>query len=271
MDEASIINFNRNTLSSVDNWIKKSDWEIPNSLYNYGLPHYIYHLINLPISNEITEADMICKFIVDLSRQNVNVHYLEIGVSVGKTFYQILNFAKVHLLPNTFTIACLDIEKINPILDKLLIDNIGGKSTITIPSTNVSTLRKNELNYISNWNETVYYFESDEFDSSIWKAMTDLKKKYNLIFSDALHEPNALVTEYTNLRDNLLFDEARFIYCFDDLEDNEAHGQMWNAVKFIHSDILKTYPNTTLDHHVINGWIGEHEHKHHFGVIYAKL
>ena len=258
-----IINFNRKTLNSVSNWIERPDWEIPNSLFNYGLPDYIYHLINKPISNEITEADLICKYILDLSK-NANIHYLEIGVSVGKTFYQIINFAKSHLVENTFTLSCLDIEKINPSFEKLL---QGNKTVEKIPAnTDNISLRKSEYNYITNWDNIVYYFESDEFDKNIWKYMN---RKYNLIFSDALHEPNALITEYKNLKDNLLLDEKEFIYCFDDLEDNEKYGPMWKAVHYIFSDIKTKYKNSTLEHHVVNGWIGDHEHKHHFGVIHG--
>ena len=85
----NIIRYNRQTLNSVKNWINRTDWETPQSIFNYGLPDSIYHLINLPIDENITEVDIICKYLTEFPK----VNYLEIGVSVGKTFYQIIQFA----------------------------------------------------------------------------------------------------------------------------------------------------------------------------------
>ena len=58
----NIIRYNRQTLKSVKNWINRTDWETPQSIFNYGLPDSIYHLINLPIDENITEVDIICKY-----------------------------------------------------------------------------------------------------------------------------------------------------------------------------------------------------------------
>ena len=80
--DQQIIPFNRKTLASVANWIELEHWNSPPSIYNYGLPERVLHLINKPISHDVTEADLLCQFALDLG----NVNYLEIGVSVGKTF-----------------------------------------------------------------------------------------------------------------------------------------------------------------------------------------
>lgn len=266
MDINEIITFNRKTLSSVDNWINKSDWDTPNSLFNYGLPSYILHLINLPVSNDITESDKLCEYLYELYKLNGKINYLEIGVSVGKTFYQIIEFSRQYINENDITLSCLDIEKINPILENLLDSNYKQNKVQLTASKKENSLRKDEFNYITTWNNIKYY-ESDEFDVNIWKSM---EMPYNFIFSDALHDPNALLFEYNSLKLNNLIDTNGFIYCFDDLE-TEQSGEMWGAVHKILNDIKETYPllNVTLEHLVVNGWIGEHEYKHNFGVIKA--
>jgi hypothetical protein len=113
MDE--IIKFNRQTLSNVEHWIKRADWENPPSIFNYGLPHYIFHLIDAPIDENQTEVDMICKYLGELPK----INYLEIGVSVGKTFYQVIKYAE-HFHANVDkSFSCIDIEKINPTLENV--------------------------------------------------------------------------------------------------------------------------------------------------------
>lgn len=44
---------------------------------------------------------------------------------------------------------------------------------------------------------------------------------------------------------------------------------MWLAVKQIVNDIIKTFNNhtVTLEHLIINGWIGQYEFPHNFGII----
>ena len=264
MDE--IVRFNRETLNSVPQWIQKEHWEKPNSIFNYGLPPQITHLIDLPISNALTEADLLCSFIVDMEKLRGYVNYIEIGVSVGKTFYQVISFTKTNMVNSDVNLSCLDIEKINPTFENLLDGIYDSNKLVTyIPSTPlVNSMRNLDTNVITKWNNITYY-ESDEFDPAIWKTM---KKSYNIIFSDALHEPDALICEYEQLKRNNLFDDKGFIYCFDDLE-REHHGRMWRAVIRIFDDLIISFPNlnVTLEHKVVNGWIGQHEFPHNFGII----
>jgi len=262
MDE--IIKFNRQTLSNVEHWIKRADWENPPSIFNYGLPHYIFHLIDAPIDENLTEVDMICKYLGELPK----INYLEIGVSVGKTFYQVIKYAE-HFHANVDkSFSCIDIEKINPTLEKLFDDVYPNKNVISsnIDETNVNSIRKQKNNFETVWGDNqVKYYEADEFDKNIWKTMNT---QYNFIFSDAFHAPHALINEYTNIKNNNLLDPEGFIYCFDDL-DSYREGPMWNAVSQISKDIQNQYPqfDVTVEHLVINGWIGQHESKHNFGVI----
>lgn len=235
----SIVQFNRRTLASVPAWVREDVWRSPPSVCNYGLPQRVLHLIDKPISADVvTEADMLCMFMTELA----SVQYLEIGVSVGKTFYQLLMFARAHV--PVFTMSCLDIEKVNPTLAQLLGDS---------PETRG---RK------TSWDNVAYY-TADEFDPTIWDEMAG--SRFNLVFSDAMHAADALLEEYARVKP--LLDPAGFFYCFDDLEPDEVGGAMWGAVRQIHADVVAAFPAASLHHLRIHGWLGEHEHVHHFGVI----
>ena len=50
----------------------------------------MYHLINKPINNDITYVDLLTFLYSYLGKNKIN--YLEIGVSVLKTFFQMANF-----------------------------------------------------------------------------------------------------------------------------------------------------------------------------------
>ena len=263
-----IISCNRATLNSVPKWIEQEHWEKPYSLYNYGLPPQITHLIDLPISKALTEADMLCSFMLEMQNKSGQANYLEIGVSVGKTFYQLARFANEKLAGAR--LSCVDIEKINPTFNALLDRLYGNDKVVTrIPATRLTdSMRCEDHNVITRWRDsTITYYESDEFDPEIWKAMP---KKYNVLFSDALHEPTALLCEYQQLKSNNLLDENGFIYCFDDLEGS-MNGRMWGAVLHIFEDLKVSFPNLTLslEHAAVNGWIGQYYSKHNFGIIRA--
>jgi len=266
-----IINFNRQTLSSVKNWINYEDYISPPSLFNYGLPNRVYHLINLNISDELTECDIICFIINNFIKDKKQINYLEIGCSVGKTFYQISKYISENT--NEFSINCLEIESINPILNDLLTKLMQNSQFNNIETNaNVDSDKccgfVKDKNNILNWrneNRSITYYESNEFDKDIWKNMNI---KYNIIFSDAYHEPHALIDEYLNLKNNNLIDFNKFFYCFDDLDSDMNNGKMWESVKYIFNDLkLLTGQTLFIKHFTVNGWLGNNEEKHNFGVI----
>ena len=265
----NIIKFNRNTLSNVPKWIEFDDYKSPPSLFNYGLPFSVYHLIDKDISGEITECDIICYFITLFNELKIPLNYLEIGVSVGKTFYQITEFSIKNV--EKYSLNCLDIEVINPVFKNLLSSKLNLFSkTEYLPNVDeryMFEMSQKYMNSVEKWtddnNNEVNYYESNSFDKDIWKQM----KPYNLILSDGYHDPVAILDEYNNLKSNNLIDFTNFIYCFDDLESNKD-GKMWQSVIQIYEDLMITANKSLfLKHHVVNGWLGNNEYKHNFGVI----
>lgn len=263
-----IVNFNRNTLRAIPRWIRKEDWESPPSLFNYGLPYRVLHLIDSSISTNITECDILCWFISMFRSENTSIRYLEIGVSVGKTFTQIAKFLQD--ISRNYSAHCLDIESINPTFKAILNDlNADAVSEKHVPVSLVTpSIRKESVNTITEWkfgNNDIRYYEADEYDTDIWKHMG---QKYNIIFSDAMHEPDALLTEYSKIKENNLIDEDKFIYCFDDLEHSKS-GKMWQAVMSIYTDLKARFSDReiVLKHYRVNGWLGNNEYAHDFGII----
>jgi len=270
----AIISYNRKTLDSVKQWILYEDWTMPPSLFNYGLPSHVFHLIDKPINNDVSEVDYLCHLMSTMTCNNHSIRYLEIGVSVGKNLYTVVQYLKgLAASSHRHTVTGIDIEKINPILQNLLASSHTTHKTETFINTKPTSIRNCTTNVCTQFDDTTLstrYYEADEF-SSVWTHLAD---PFNLVFSDALHDPRALMHEYFSLKENNLLDTVNgFFYCFDDLEADDKTGQMWGAVRRIVSDMTRTF--ITLDirvkHLEMNAWLGQHEHKHHFGVITATL
>lgn len=266
-----IIEFNRKTLKSVDKWILEKDYKMPPSLFNYGLPPHVFHLIDQPIDSTVSEVDYLCHLMKLMNRP---VRYLEIGVSVGKNMYTMVRFAQEKLGFGSHTISGIDIEKINPTFNNLLEATHTVSKIESFPNGKPTSIRNSAINVkhvYSKGTMVTSYYEADEF-SDVW-TMFDSENPFNLVFSDALHEPRALLHEYFSLKENKLLDTVGgFYYCFDDLEPDENTGGMWSSVHRIVDDIKDTFGNkldVKLQHHEMNAWLGQHEHKHHFGVISA--
>src|SRR6185312_12106166 len=103
------VRINRQTLELIDNWI--DDKAFAASWFNYGVPDFIKAVINKPIGDSLTYTDLMLR-IAEKYLQRVN--YLEIGVSVGKNFFQLLRS-----LPKA-SLTGFDIEEINPVLERQL-------------------------------------------------------------------------------------------------------------------------------------------------------
>lgn len=245
-----IVNFNRETLKKVNNWIDDEVYE--ESIYQYGLPQHARHLIDRDVGKYITYSDAIL-YLSSFLKKDVN--YLELGVSVGKNFLQIINFLK------NSNITGLDIEEINPILEKFFCK----VKRIEWETMNGSMKRKNSslttYIYVPN-NNRIMYISGDVFDENSWNQLSG--NRYNIIFSDAFHTPEALLHEYQMIKKHSLIDEEEFILVWDDL-----HGEMESSFNQIWFDLSKKY-NLKDNNKLrigLNGWLGQNEFVHEIGII----
>jgi hypothetical protein len=85
--------------------------------------------------------------------------------------------------------------------------------------------------------------------------------KFNIVFSDALHSPKAILFEFEMLVKYDLLDK-RFIIVWDDLV-----GKMKNSFFRIIKKYDKKYDIKDIYLMNINGWIGENEAPHTVGLI----
>jgi len=247
-DVKSYVIQNRKSLSHFDRWW--DDVMLNNSVFRYGITDNILDKLNMPIGEEPTYSDMMCYFADKIGN---NISYLETGVSVGKNLYQLLNaFDKAKL-------TGFDIEEINPYLSAKL--NMGERtewatwndSIKKTPSSLTSyTYKSNKLDYIC----------ADEWDKNSWEKMAG--KKFNIIFSDALHDPEALLFEFDMIEKHGLLDEGKFVMVWDDLG-----GEMIDSFLKIKKRLAKTRGIGKKNTYIINinGWIGSHWGKHNVGII----
>jgi hypothetical protein len=236
---------NRESLTLVDNWIDEEAFK--KSFFSYGVPGYIKKDINKPINDTATYTDLI----LYLSKKHFEkINYLEIGVSVGKNFFPLLN---AHT-DSKFT--GFDIEELNPVVENRL--NFKEKTEWTTPVNSIKKTFSSLKNFSYNGME-VNYLCADVWDENSW---TKLKKnKFNIIFSDALHTPEAILFEFEMLvRFDLLAE--KFIIVWDDLL-----GKMEKSFYKIIRKYDQKYQIKDIYLLNINGWVGEHEKPHTVGVI----
>jgi hypothetical protein len=131
-------------------WITKEEWDKSND--NYGLPNFCFKEINEPLLDKVSYADIL----VFLANKYEIKEYLEIGVSVLKTFYQMACNSNCNLI-------AFDLNDKNPCIE--------------IP-------------------RDYKYFKGNVLIKDDWKKLKDLNIKHDLIFSDALHDNIGLQAEY---------------------------------------------------------------------------
>ncbi len=247
---AEVIQKNRESISIVNDWIDDNIYE--NSVFRYGLPENLKPLINKPIDNNITYTDIICFLQTNLTSK---INYLELGVSVGKNFFQICRFLQNSRLTG------FDLENINPTLE----DHFSNKDLIAKWKTFSNSLKQDEstfskYRYSSN---DVYYLSGDIFDEESWKNLKG--QKYNIIFSDAFHSPDALEFEFKMLLKYELIDTENFILIWDDL-GGPMTKQFIKIYKSLSTKLSLNKNNLALNRY--NGWLGNHECKHLIGIIW---
>ncbi|MGN6539820.1 MAG: class I SAM-dependent methyltransferase [Ginsengibacter sp.] len=240
-----LIKKNRESLSLVDNWIDENAFK--NSFFSYGVPDYIKKDINKPINQSATYTDLI----VYLSKKHFRkINYLEIGVSVGKNFFQLLN---AHA-DSSFT--GFDIEEFNPVVERRL--HFKEKTEWQTPANSIKKTASSLKKFSYNGME-VDYLCADVWDENSWAKLKG--NKFNIIFSDALHTAEAILFEFEMLVKFDLLAE-KFIIVWDDLV-----GKMQKSFYKIIRKYDQKYQIKDIYLLDINGWVGEHEKPHTVGVI----
>ncbi len=237
--QTSIVEANRRALQSVPQWIRPEDYA--SSRAHYGCPPELVPLLDAPINQ-----DLICTDLLVMAAQQLGepLNYLEIGVSVGKNFY-----AMSQALRNSLLVG-LDWERFNPTL--------ASRFQLVHSQRPVSS-------YTSGRN-LIRYVEGDLYREASWNALAGTR--FQLIFSDASHHPAGLQKEFEMLSRHALLDPERLFILWDDL-DRDPQGPM--SQTFFHiCDALRELSGSQHARHFlleVNGWLGQHEHRHTVGVF----
>jgi hypothetical protein len=241
-----IKNVNRKTLSEVPKWLTKKT--LTKSYFNYGVPDTVMDLLNKDVGRETTYTDLIAYY----SKKLTKINFLELGVSVGKNFFQLANIF------DHATLTAYDIENINDVLaDKLQYHD---KVEWNAPEKSLRK-EKSSLSKFTYNNNNVNYLAGDIWDENSWSKLKG--NKFNIIFSDALHDPEALLWEYKMIKKyDLLADD--FIFFWDDL-----NAGLKESFEFIANDLKVANKKITNKPYYLklNGWLGVNEHQHEVGII----
>ena len=213
-------------------YLKTIDLFLPEEAYirnDYGVQRRIYEKLEKDIINIPTYSDFIVFLINKIFFNNIN--YLEIGVSVLKNYLQINNGIK------NSNIVAFDINEINP---------------------NFKNLKELERN-----NNNLIYFKGSVLSSDDAENFkTFFNENYDFIFSDALHEPHAVNSEYQLIIKNNL--NEKFIIYYDDLDFEGLEDEL----RVIKKDIeINTDKKINFYTFKVYGWIGQHEKIHKNGIL----
>ncbi|MDB3983792.1 hypothetical protein N9437_02900 [Acidimicrobiia bacterium] len=236
----SIIKKNRTYLESVTEYLPEGEYDDEDN--NYGIQNYIFSKLTKQIDFFPTYTDILILLLDELNENRVI--YLEIGTSVFKNFQQVEN-----KLENATLYGYDENELIHSIKDKYKL--------------NQKIIENTNLNYhYSKGRNEIYYFKNDVLSkdgADIFKKL--LHEKINVIFSDAHHREEGILSEYENIITNNLSDE--FFYYFDDLnmfDVEQGVNKVFRDLKS-QSSKIKFYTFWTY------GWIGQYEKLHKIGLI----
>ena len=235
-----IIALNRTSINNKKIFLTKQEYE----KNTYGIPGHIFLKLDKPINKFPTYSDLFIFFTRYLKK---DLNYLEIGVSVLKNYIQLADNLK-----NT-TLTGYDINPLVPSSEELFnnTENINPE----LKNVHFGSNNLNNNKYIYFQGSVLDSTDADKFNSQI------VNKKFNFIFSDALHEPDAVKSEYKNIIKNNL--DTEFILYFDDL----GFDGLEETIKDIYLDLKIDNHNLYYSTFYINGWIGQHEKLHKNGVI----
>ena len=220
-----IITKNRHYLKTINKFLP----EVHYSQNDYGVQRRIYNDLEKEIVRLPTYSDFLIFLINELFKKNIN--YLEIGVSVLKNYLQINNGI------SDSNIVGFDLNEINPNFK------------------NLDKIQKNNNNLI--------YFKGSVLNKDDTKIFNEFfVEKFDLIFSDALHEPEAIRSEFELIIKNNL--KEKFLIYYDDLDFAGIEEEIGKIRKDLENHTDQKINFYTLK---IYGWIGQNEKLHKNGIL----
>ena len=220
-----IINKNRTYLKTIKKFLSEDSY----AQNDYGVQRRIYNNLEKEIVKIPTYSDLLIFFIKKLFNNKVN--YLEIGVSVLKNYLQINNGV------SDSNIVGFDINDLNPNF------------------INLNKIQKNNNNLIYFKGNVLSKEDAEKFNETF-------KDKFDLVFSDALHEPEAIRSEYELIIKNNL--KNKFLIYYDDLDFAGIEDELGKIRKDLENHLDESINFYTLN---IYGWIGQHEKLHKNGIL----
>jgi len=244
-----IISENRQALKEIDDWFPAG--LIEKSVFCYGVNPESEPLLNLPLDNECAHADLLAYFGKTL---NEPLKYLELGVSVGKTLWQILNICA------PCECWAFDIEEINPVLKQRFVEQ--SRDEWPSPPNSVKKTAASVTHFVHPPSGSkIYYVCADIFDERAWRLLSG--GGFNLVLSDALHTPEALDFEWQQMTKLNIFSPKTLAIMWDDL-DGEMKEWFYAKRPDIAGHLGVDVRNvSTL---FLNGWLGRREFPHRFGL-----
>jgi len=296
---AEVIEHRSQLESTVDyTWVTAENLNDPtiSGPYHFGLPIDMPDDINTPMADKPTEGDILALMGHVLAGPTgaTPVKYLEIGSSVGKTFFLVTG-----ALPPNAESTTLTFENMNPTLlsnfkkigdaevvqhdswseeDYTLAKSLfpGAVTHCATPSLTWGsgsdegamvegflpfTTKTVDFTTASCGEKKLTYIHGNALDEHAWDNLNHLAggKKFNLILSDACHAVEAVKFECEIIVQKQLIDFTQpFFYSFDDGLMNTHCLDVFN--KAAGTDLT----SATV---VVNGWMGGTEGGHHFGII----
>lgn len=261
---------NRCITGHIDQWATPDD--LDKGVFHYGLPEEVEHKVTLDVGARINLSDLVSYLLTQFDGE---ANYMEMGVSVGKTLFQVLT---INCYSN---IVAFDVEKINPTFENLLkpaMERSISKPEEALPghkfpTADFGTFKKDGCT-LNTYDQGLlrgnyfYYLNCDEFDEVGWNRMEQLAatfptQSYQVIFSDALHTDDAIKFEVDRIFAHNLLNKDHFAYVWDDMGD------------FVPPlcDRIVNYASANVRHKVycivadIPGWFGIHEIDHRIAII----
>lgn len=246
---AAIIRQNREVTAQIGQWTPPN--LIKNSVFRYGVNPDLEALLNLPLDEECTHTDLLVYF---GRQQKPKCKYLELGVSVGKTFWQVLNNCA----------PCeawgFDIEELTPVLKSRLREE--SREEWPSPPDSLKKTPSSISRFVHpDSGSKVTYICADIFDDRAWERLAG--QRFNLVLSDALHLPSALDFEWDHLTRAEVLHPEETVIVWDDL-----NGEMksWFLQKQAAIAGQLAVPARKVSTAYLNGWLGRREFPHRLGL-----